>query len=75
MFIRGRPVQLFVPEAMTGGYALSKVSPAPQVRQVWTNAVFQIFEFEKTYLIPFKAIHTSMFKDLKTGNKISLHKF
>ena len=32
MFIRGRPVQLFVPEAMTGGYALSKVSPAPQVR-------------------------------------------
>jgi len=32
MFIRGRPVQLFVPEAMTGGYALSKVSPAPHVR-------------------------------------------
>ena len=32
MFIRGRPVQLFVPEAMTGTYALSKVSPAPSVR-------------------------------------------
>ena len=32
MFIRGRPVQLFVPEAMTGTYSLSKVSPAPSVR-------------------------------------------
>ena len=32
MYIRGRPVQLFVPTSMNGTYALSKVSPAPQLR-------------------------------------------
>ena len=32
MYIRGRPVQLFVPTSMNDTYALSKVSPAPQLR-------------------------------------------
>ena len=32
MYIRGRPVQLFVPTDLTNSYTLSKVSPAPQLR-------------------------------------------
>ena len=32
MYIRGGPVQLFVPTDLTNSYTLSKVAPAPQLR-------------------------------------------
>ena len=32
MFIRGRPVQLFVPTSNADSYTLTQVSPAPQLR-------------------------------------------